>query len=58
MLHNIKWILTPTKLSSDIAKFEGKYGEFLGNHVMTFHLLCSSNSLMDESLDFNSSSTP
>ena len=38
------------KLPSDIPKFDGKQGEDLRNHVMTFHLWCSSNSLMDDSV--------
>ena len=35
----------PTKLPSDIPKFEGKPGEDLSEHVTTFNLWCSSNSL-------------
>jgi hypothetical protein len=38
-----------TKLPSDIPKFEAKPNEDLGDHVTTFHLWCSSNSLKDES---------
>jgi hypothetical protein len=38
----------PTKLPSDIRKFEGKPGEDPGDHVTTFHLWCSSNSLRDD----------
>ena len=34
-----------TKLPSDIPKFEDKLGEDLSEHVTTFHLWCSSNSL-------------
>ena len=44
------WRLVPTKLPSDIPKFEGKAGEDPANHIMTFHLWCSSNSLMDDSI--------
>jgi len=33
----------PTKLPSYVPKFEGKQGEDPGNHVMTFHMWCSSN---------------
>jgi hypothetical protein len=40
----------PTKLPSDIPKFEGKNGEDPGDHVTTFHLWCSSNSLNDDSI--------
>jgi hypothetical protein len=31
-------------------KFKGKTGEDLGDHVTTFHLCCSSNSLNDDSI--------
>ena len=37
-------------MPSDIPKFDGKYSEDTKNHVMTFHLWCSSNSLMDGSI--------
>ena len=40
----------PTKLPSDIPKFEGKAGECPQNHIMTFHLLCSSNRIIDDSV--------
>jgi hypothetical protein len=40
----------PTKLPSDILKFEGKTSEDPGDHVTTFHLWCSSNSLNDDSI--------
>ena len=39
------WSVVPTKLPSDIPKFEGKPGEYSSEHVTTFHLWCSSNSL-------------
>ena len=39
-----------TKLPSDIQKFEGKVNEDSNTHIMTFHLWCSSNSLMDDSV--------
>jgi hypothetical protein len=48
--HSPQWPAIPTKLPSDIPKFDGKPGEDLKNHVMTFHLWCSSNSLMDDSI--------
>ena len=38
----------PNKLPSDIPKFEGKSGEDPSNHVMTYHLWCASNSLIDD----------
>jgi hypothetical protein len=40
----------PTKIPSDIPKFEGKNGEDPGDHFTTFHLWCSSNSLSDDSI--------
>ena len=40
----------PTKFPSDIPKFEGKPGEDPRDHVTTFHLRCSSNSLLDDSI--------
>ena len=43
--HDPTWPAIPTKLPSDIPKFEGKLGEDLSEHVTTFHLWCSSNSL-------------
>ena len=39
-----------TKLPSNIPKFKGRAREYPSNHFMTFHLLCSSNSLMDDSI--------
>ena len=48
--HNLTWPLVPIKLPSDIPKFEGKTGEDMGNHVTTFHLLFSSISLNDDSI--------
>jgi hypothetical protein len=48
--HSPHWPVIPAKLPSDIPKFDGKAGEDLNNHVMTFHLWCSSNSLMDDSI--------
>ena len=48
--HSPQWPTIPAKLPSDISKFNGKVGEDPNNHVMTFHLWCSSNSLMDDSI--------
>jgi hypothetical protein len=50
ILHDTNWPNMPTKLPSDIPKFEGKPGEDPANHVMTFHLWCSSNNIMDNSI--------
>jgi hypothetical protein len=48
--HSPQWPAIPSKLPSDISKFNGKVGEDPNNHVMTFHLWCLSNSLMDDSI--------
>ena len=48
--HNHAWPPIIVKLPSDIPKFDGKQGYDPKNHVMTFHLWCSSNSLMDDSI--------
>ena len=46
--HQTFWPPMPTKLPSNIPKFEGKAGECPQNHIMTFHLWCSSNSIVDD----------
>ena len=46
--HMTHWPAVPTKIPSDIPKFEGKIGEYPSEHVTTFHLWCSSNSLHDD----------
>ena len=48
--HSPQWPAIPAKLPSNIPKFDGKVGEESNNHVMTFHLWCSFNSLMDDSI--------
>jgi hypothetical protein len=48
--HDPSWPPMPTKLPSDIPKFEAKPNEDPGDHVTTFHLWCSSNSLRDDSI--------
>ena len=50
ILHDATWPAMPTKLPSDIPKFEGKTGDDPANHVMTFHLWCSFNSIIDDSV--------
>jgi hypothetical protein len=50
ILHDPTWLAMPTKLPSDIPKFEGKASDDPANHVMTFHLWCSSNIIMDDSI--------
>ena len=44
------WPAVPMKLPSNIPKFEGKPGEEPSEHVTTFHLWCSSNSLHEDSI--------
>ena len=48
--HDPTWPAIPTKIHSDIPKFEGKPGEYPSEHVTTFHLWCSSNSLNNDSI--------
>jgi hypothetical protein len=48
--HDMSWPPVPTKIPSNIPKFEGKTGEDLGDHVTNFHLWFSSNSLNDDSI--------
>jgi hypothetical protein len=48
--HASFWPDIPAKLPSDNLKFNGKPREDPNNHVITFHLWCSSNSLMDDSI--------
>jgi hypothetical protein len=48
--HDPRWHPMPTKLPSNIPKFEAKPNEDPGDHVTTFHLWCSSNSLKDDSV--------
>jgi hypothetical protein len=50
IFHNPTWPTMPTKLPSNIPKFEGKEGEDPSNHVMTFHLWFSSNNIMGDSV--------
>jgi hypothetical protein len=50
ILHSPFWLVIPTRLPSDIPKFDGKPGEDMNNHVMKFHLWFSSNSFMNESI--------
>jgi hypothetical protein len=43
----------PMKFPSDIPKFKVKCNEYPGDHVTTFHLWCSSNSLRDDSVQLH-----
>ena len=36
--HDLMWLVVPSKIPSDILKFEGKSGEDPRDHVTTFHL--------------------
>jgi hypothetical protein len=40
----------PTKIPSDIPKFEGKVGDDPAKHIMTFNLWCCSNNIMYDSI--------
>ena len=46
--HNPLWPPIPTKIPSYIPKFEGKAGEDPQNHIMSFHLWCSFNNIVDD----------
>jgi hypothetical protein len=48
MCHDPAWPSIPIELPSDIPKFEGKSDEDPCDHITTFHLWCSSNSLNDD----------
>jgi hypothetical protein len=50
IFHSPVWLVIPAKLPSNILKFDGKPREDPNKHVMSFHLWCSSNSLMDDSI--------
>jgi hypothetical protein len=50
VLHDPNWPPVPTKLLSYIPKFEEKDGDDLANHVIEFHLWCSLNSPMKNSI--------
>ena len=50
IFYTLGWPSVPTKLPLDIPKFRGKNGEDPADHITTFHLWCSSNSLIDDSI--------
>ena len=50
ILYNPSWPPIPHKLSLDIPKFDGKPGEDPNTHVVTYHLWCSSNFVIDDSI--------
>jgi hypothetical protein len=48
--YNPNWPNMPNKLPLDIPQFEGKVGEDPSNHIISFHLWCSSNSIIKYSI--------
>ena len=48
--HDLMWLVVLAKLPYDIPKFEGKNGEDPREHVATFNLCFSSNSLNHDSV--------
>lgn len=48
--HHFDWPSIPTKIPTDIPKFDGKIGEDPANHITTYHMWCVSNSFLDDSL--------
>jgi hypothetical protein len=48
--HDPHWPPKLMKIPLDILKFEAKPNEDPGDHVTTFHIWCSSNSLKDDSV--------
>lgn len=50
ILHLLYWPPVPTKVHSDCPKFEGKSKEDPQAHMMAYHLLCSSNLYVNNSI--------
>jgi hypothetical protein len=50
-------LVIPTKLPSYMKKFDGNIGEDPSMHIMTYHLWCSSNYLMDDGVRLHSFQT-
>ena len=48
--HNPLWPPIPTKIPLDIPKFDGKEREDPQNDIISFHLWCSSNNIVDDSI--------
>jgi hypothetical protein len=48
--HDMSCPPIPTKIPSDIQKFEGNTGEDSSDHVTNFHIWFSSNSVNDDSI--------
>ena len=49
--HDPWWPPIPAKFPSDIPKFEGNPRENSSTHITTYHLWCSTNSLVDDSIN-------
>jgi len=49
LLHDPTWPIVPTKLLSNIPKFESNPREDPTNHVRSFRMCCSSNSFTEDS---------
>jgi len=50
ILHSPYWPPVPSKIPSDCPKFDQKAKEYPQAHVMTYHLWCSSNSYVNDSI--------
>lgn len=50
ILHNPYRPPVPTNIPGDCLKFDGKANKYPQAHVMTYHLWCSSNSWLDDSI--------
>jgi hypothetical protein len=48
--HQSSWLTIPTKFPYNILKFDSKLREEPSTHVMAYHLWCSLNSLVDDSI--------
>ena len=47
--HQPHWLRMPTEVASDVPKLERKVGEDPQNHIMSFHLWCSLNNIVENS---------
>ena len=50
IMYQLFWPPIPHKVPSDIPENDGKLGDDPNNHVMTYHLSCSSNFFIDDSI--------
>lgn len=46
--HDPAWPAMSTKLPLDIPKFKGQETKDLANHIMSFHVSCSSNNIIED----------